>query len=66
MFLEILKPVCLSFDWVPKVFQKSFQAGSNNLFNAVRLRSMRMLARPHNPSWGLTDNDRPCIEQLSF
>ena len=25
IFLEILKAVCLSFDWVPKLIQRSFQ-----------------------------------------
>ena len=45
--LEIPKAVCLSFDWVPKLIQKVFQPWSKNQFNAVRLRSLRMLAMPH-------------------
>ena len=30
-FLEILKAVCLTFDWVPKLIQISFQAMKQNL-----------------------------------
>ena len=30
-FLEILKPVCFTFDWVPKLIQISFQAMEQKL-----------------------------------
>ena len=31
IFLEILKAVCLTFDWVPKLIQISFQAMEQKL-----------------------------------
>ena len=40
-----MKAVFLSFKLVTKLIQNSFQ--TNNLFNAVRLRLVWMLARPH-------------------
>ena len=45
--LDILNAVCLSFDWVRKLFHKNCQTMEQNLFSAVRLRLVRMLARPH-------------------
>ena len=48
-FKEILKAVCLSVNWVPKLTQIFFlQPWSKNQFNAVRMRSLQMLAVPHN------------------
>ena len=38
LFVEILKSVCFSFDWVPKLIQKNFKPWSKNQFNVVRLR----------------------------
>ena len=45
-FLENLKAACLSFDWVPKLLQKFVKPRNKNLFNAVRILSVQMLARP--------------------
>ena len=48
-FLDILKAVyVLASIGYQSESRKVFKPGSNNLFNAVRLRSVRMLARAHN------------------
>ena len=51
--LEILKAVCLSFNQVIKFFQKSFQTREDFFFfNALILRSLRILVRRHiNKEW---------------
>ena len=46
IFLEIPKAVCLSVNRVPKVILKFFPTMEQKLVNAVRLRSLRMLAMP--------------------
>ena len=40
-FLEILKTVYLSFDWVPKLIKKSFQAMEQNLVQRCETKVLR-------------------------
>ena len=45
-FLKILKAVCLSVNWVPKLIQKFCPTMEQKLVQCVRLRSLQMLAMP--------------------
>ena len=48
-FLEILKAVCLSVDWVPKLIQNLFPTMEQKLVQRCdRLRSLQMLAMAPN------------------
>ena len=52
LFLEILKAVCLTFDWVPKLVQISFQAMEQKL---VQCCESKVDADAFKASYGVID-----------
>ena len=50
LFVKILKSVCFSFDWIPKLIQNFFQTMEQKLVQRCETTVVRMLARPHNAS----------------